>query len=323
MYKIIFRRSLEACLTLFMATLIIFLLTYFAPGDPIELLLNNHAEIALTNTEAYQEKVASLRAEWGLDQNLIVQYVSWIKQLLQLDLGNSLHTGRLISVEIAERLPATIALSVVSLILQIVLGMLLGIVSALHSGRWLDHLIRVICAVFSSLPGFVIGLVSLSLFAVMFNIYEISNDASLSRIWLPAVILGVISAPQLIRVVRASMLSEFGKLYVASALSRGLVSKHLVRHVLRNCWLPVITVIALSLTSLISGAVVIETIFSWPGIGKYALDSILVKDYAVIKGYAFIMVALVIIINLIIDLLYTLVDPRLNRKGAVIFEKSE
>jgi peptide/nickel transport system permease protein len=215
----------------------------------------------------------------------------------------------------AERFPATVLLSVSALLIQVVLGLFFGTVSALKAGKIYDNAIRLACVALASTPAFVIGLFLLSLFSVTLGAYEISSEASLTRLWLPAITLGLIGSPQLIRIVRANMLSEFGKVYVLSALSRGLNRKRVVRHVLRNALLPVITMVGLSLTALISGAVVIESIFSWPGIGKYALDSIMLKDYPVIQGYAFVMVSIVILIHLFVDVVYALIDPRVHRKG--------
>ncbi|MBD0379629.1 ABC transporter permease [Paenibacillus sedimenti] len=315
MYKVIFRKGLEAIITLFCATLIIFLLTHLAPGDPIALLLKQPSEVAMSNAQAYEEKAAELRAQWGLDQPMIVQYGTWIRRLLNFDLGTSIHTGRPVSSEIAARLPATIVLAISALFIQVVLGVLFGTGSARKAGMPYDSVIRLLCVALASTPAFVIGLVLLSLFAVTLGAYEISSEASLTRLWLPAITLGLIGAPQFIRVVRANLLSELGQIYVLSALSRGLGKKQAVKHGVRNALLPTITMVALSLTTLVSGAVVIESIFSWPGIGKYALDSILLKDYPVIQGYALVMVSLVVLIHLLVDVMYVLVDPRIRSKG--------
>lgn len=321
MYKIILRKGLQAFLTLLCATLIIFALTHLAPGDPIRLLLSQSSDVALSDTKAYEEKAAELRAQWGLDQSLIAQYVAWIQRLLCFDLGTSIHTGKPVSSEIAERLPATIALSLAALFIQGVLGLLFGTVSALQAGKSYDSAIRLICVALASIPGFVIGLGLLFLFAVTFNAYEISSEASLNRLWLPALTLGMIGAPSLIRMMRANMLAEFGQTYVLSALSRGLRKGLIIKHVIRNALLPSLTMMALSLTTLISGAVVIESIFSWPGIGKYALDSILLKDYPVILGYAFVMVSLVVLIHLFVDVGYAFIDPRIRSKGEAEVEE--
>ncbi|CAH1195323.1 Dipeptide transport system permease protein DppB [Paenibacillus plantiphilus] len=314
MYRMLLRKLLEAFVTLFCATLIIFALIRLAPGDPVQLLLGHPGEAALSDKQAFNDRAAGLRAQLGLDQSMIKQYTAWIHNLVQLDLGTSIHTGRAVSAEIVARLPATAMLSAAALLIQAVLGLFFGTVSALKAGKSYDNAIRLACVALASTPAFVIGLFLLSLFAVTLGAYEISSEAGLSRLWLPALTLGLIGAPQLIRMVRANMLSEFGRIYVLSALSRGLSRERVVKHALRNALLPVITMIALSLTSLISGAVVIESIFSWPGIGKYALDSILLKDYPVIQGYALVMVSLVILIHLCVDVVYALIDPRIHRK---------
>lgn len=309
------RKLLGAFITLFCATLLIFILIRLAPGDPVKLLLGHPADVAMSDTQAYDQKVAEMRGQLGLDQHVAAQYAAWLQRLLRLDLGTSIFTGQPVGAEIAQRLPATAILAVFALALQVALGLIFGTISALKAGRMHDHIIRLACVALASTPAFVAGLLLLSLAAVTLGMYEISSEADVKRVWLPAVTLGLIGAPSLIRVVRANMLSELGRTYVLSALSRGLDRRRVVGHALRNALLPLVTVVALSLTALISGAVVIESIFSWPGVGKYALDSIMLKDYPVIQGYALVMVSLIIFIHLTVDVVYTLIDPRLHRKG--------
>ncbi|XID95585.1 ABC transporter permease [Paenibacillaceae bacterium WGS1546] len=316
MYRMLLHKLLQAVVTLFIATLIIFLLIRLAPGDPVKVLLSRTGEIAMSDSQAYDRKLAELRAQHGLDQNMAAQYAAWAQNLLRLDLGASIHTGRQVQSEIAARLPATFMLAAAALLAQIALGLLFGIVSALRAGKAWDNAVRLACVALASTPAFVLGLVLLSMFAVTLGIYEISSEATLARLWLPALTLGLIGAPQLIRVVRANLLSELGQTYVSAALARGLNRKLVVRHAFRNALVPVSTMVGLSFAGLVSGAVVIESIFSWPGVGKYALDSILLKDYPAIQGYALVMVALVIFINLFVDALYAMIDPRLRRKEA-------
>ncbi|RCW77019.1 ABC transporter permease [Saliterribacillus persicus] len=315
MLLIFSRKILEALLTLGLATSILFILIRLAPGDPVAIMIGQSSDVASSNTERYEQKLLELRSEFGLNQTIFQQYFIWMKQLILFDLGDSIHTGRSVMTEIADRLPATILLSVAALFIQIVLGILLGVLSALKFGRFFDHLTRFLCVLFASTPGFVIGLVLLSTFAVTFSTYEINTEAKLSRLWLPALTLGMIGAPQWIRTIRANMLTEFGQPYISSAVSRGLKYRRIVEHAFKNTLLPIVTMTGLSLTTLISGAVVIESIFSWPGIGKYALDSILLKDYPVIQGYALLMIALVIVIHLVIEIVYSFIDPRIHRKG--------
>jgi len=317
MHKTLLRRGIEALVTLLCATLVIFLLTRLSPGDPVRLYMSASADVAMSDTTAFEAKAAELRAEWGLDRGFAAQYADWIERMLRLDLGASLHTGRPVADEIAERLPATLALSAAALLLQLLLGVSAGTYSALRAGKPSDGIIRLACVVLASAPGYVIGLLLLSLFAVTLDAYEISSTASLDRLWLPAAVLGLVGAPPFIRVVRASVLTEFGQLYVLSSMARGLPRIKVMLHALRNALLPVVTMTGLSLTSLIGGSVVIESIFAWPGIGQYALDSILRKDYPVIQGYACVTVALVVVVHYMIDILYLYADPRLRgTKGA-------
>ncbi len=311
---VLLRKLMEALLTLICATVILFMLIRLAPGDPAVLLLGQPSEVAAMHTEVYEQKAAELREQWGLDQPMAIQYVSWLGRLVQLDLGTSLHTGRAVSAELAERLPATLQLTAAALAVQLLLGFWLGIVSALKAGTFSDQLIRLACVTLASTPAFVTGLCALLLFAVTLGAYEISSEASWSRLWLPALTMGLASMPQFARMVRANMLAELGQTYVLAALSRGLARRRVIGQASRNALLPLVTVTALSAATFASGAVVIESLFAWPGIGKYALDSILRKDYPVIQGYAFVMVTLVILIHLCVDVLYAYIDPRLQRK---------
>lgn len=314
MAAILLRKLLDAALTLFCATLILFILIRLAPGDPATVLLGQPGEVAGNQLQVYEEKAVELREQWGLDRPFLVQYASWSGRLLQFDLGTSLLTGRQVSDELAVRLPATLQLSLAALFIQVLLGVVLGTVSALKAGTVSDSFIRLVCVALASTPAFVIGLFLLLLFAVSLGMYEISSEATFARLWLPALTMGLASMPQFARMVRANMLAEFGQTYVLAALSRGLSRRQVVGHACRNALLPLVTVIALSFASFISGAVVIESLFSWPGVGKYALDSIMRKDYPVIQGYAFVMVAFIIVIHLCVDVIYAYLDPRLRHK---------
>ncbi|MFC4597168.1 ABC transporter permease [Cohnella hongkongensis] len=314
MLRLIVRKLLEALITLLGATWILFVLVRLAPGDPVKLLLGSGAEVALSDSQAFDRKAAELREELGLNENVAVQYVSWLKRLAQADLGSSIHTGMAVGAELADRLGATLALSLSALTVQVGLGLLLGMASALKAGKLADNAVRLACVVLASVPAFVVGLALLGLFAVTLGAYEISSEASPGRLWLPAVAMGLLGAAQFARVVRAQLLSELGRTYVLSALARGLSRRLVVRHALRNALLPLVTLIALSLTATIGGAVVIESVFSWPGIGKYALDGIMRKDYPVIQGYAVVMISLVVLIHFVVEVAYALLDPRVARK---------
>ncbi len=304
---------LQMLITVFAASLVLFALIRLAPGDPAKLLIGRTMEIAW-DAAAYEATLNELRQEMGLNGSLFSQYTSWIGSLLQMDLGTSFYTDRSVAAEIGERLPSTFLLAGTALAVQMAIGLFIGIRSAVHSGTWFDTVVRLLCVGLASVPGFVIGLMLLLVLAVQMGFYEISSQATLSRLWLPALTMGLLGAPQVIRVVRANLLSELGQVYIQSALSRGLSSTRVVRHAMRNVLLPTITLMGLSLTSYISGAVVIESIFAWPGLGEYALNGILHKDYPALQGYALVMVLSVVVIHLIVEALYVWLDPRMARR---------
>lgn len=314
MLRSILKKILEIVITVLLSTIVIFLLVHLAPGDPVEMLYGRAIEVA-SDKQEYEEDMEEIRNSLGLNDSLTVQYFRWLKRLAQLNMGESIRTGRPVTVEIMEKLPATVLLAVTALLIQIALGLAFGVLSAIKAGKAQDNVIRFVCVFFTSVPSFVIGLVLLSVFAVSLNAYIIGGGVSLKQIWLPALALALGLAPQSIRVVRASMLTEFGQTYVLAARARGLSRHFIVKNALRNSAIPIITIISFSLAALLGGSVVIETVFAWPGIGKYAMDSIFAHDYPVIQGYAFVMVFMVICVNLLVDILYMVIDPRLRKTG--------
>ena len=308
------RKLAEMAVTLLLATLVLFVLTHMAPGDPVRLMLGE-PEIGTANSEAYRLRYAEMRRELRLDDNLFLQYGVWLGRLFRFDLGHSIHTRRPVRTELLERLPATLQLALPALSLQLVLGTVLGVASAVNRGRMTDHAIRVGCVVLASVPVFALGLALLYFFGVRHALYTIANEAGWGRLWLPATTLGLIAAPPLARMIRTNLLQEFGRPYILAALSRGLRRRQIVRGAFRNVLLPVVTMTALSAASLVGGAVVVESVFSWPGIGKYALDSILLHDHPVIQGYGFVTIVMILLINLGVDIVYICLDPRLRGRS--------
>ena len=310
--KRIVNKLVETGVTLLLATLVLFIIINLAPGDPIRILLGT-PEVASVNNQVYQEKYQELREAYHLDDSILVQYVAWMKNVLRFNLGDSFYTNQPVIIELGKRMPATLLLTIPAIIIQLTLGIGLGIISALKHNKTIDNLIRLFCVFLSSLPGFAISLMLLYLFAVRLKLYEISHTVSLMRLYLPTITLGIISSPALIRVVRSNMLEELGKQYTAFAIARGVKKRAVIRGALKNIMLPIMTLAAHSSVNLIGGSVIIESIFSWPGIGKYALDSILLRDYPVVQGYGFLMICIVIAINLLVELGYIFIDPRLKR----------
>lgn len=310
--KRVFNRVGVFFITLLLSTFLLFTLIRYAPGDPVKMLLGT-PETSDIYSESYQERYEEKIQELHLHESIPKQYYRWGKNLLNLNLGNSIYSNQAVTKELSEKLPATIALTVPAIAIQLLLGVTLGVISALRANSWVDNLIRFFCSVTSSLPGFSISLMLIYLFAVELGSYEISTEANFSRLWLPAITLGIISSPGFIRFVRSSMLEEMGKLYVANDLALGKKPSVIISGILNNISLQIITVTATTFANLIGGSVVIESVFSWPGIGKYAMDSILMLDYPVIQGYGLLMIVLVITINTIVDLIYILFDPQIKQ----------
>ena len=310
--KRVFNRIGVFFITLLLSTFLLFTLIRLAPGDPVKMLLGT-PETSDIYSDSYQKRYEEKRHELYLYESIPKQYLRWGKNLLDLNLGKSIYSNQAVTKELSEKLPATIALTIPAIGIQLLLGIILGVVSALNANKWLDNWIRLFCSIISSLPGFSISLMLIYLFAVKFGSYEISTAANFSRLWLPAIALGVISSPGFIRFVRSSMLEEMGKLYVANDLGLGKKSSVIIFGILNNISLQIITVTATTFANLIGGSVVIESVFSWPGIGKYAMDSILMLDYPVIQGYGLLMVILVITINTLVDFVYILFDPQIKQ----------
>jgi len=306
-------RLVSMIITLLGTSLVTFMLVRLAPGDPVERIIGLPSESAVGGMRVSEERREALRAELGLDQPLPVQYVIWLGRIVQLDLGTSFRSRQPVAVELANRLPATIALAGSAFCVQCIVAFTFGILAAVKANRWADQVIRFASVAVAACPSFLIGLLLLMLFAVQIPWYTISGPARLDRLTLPAVTLGVISAPTVLRVLRTSLLDEFGRLYIIFGRAKGLPERRVIlQHVIPNALLPVITLMGLNLASLLSGAVIIETVFTWPGIGKYAVDSIFALDYPVIQGYVLLTTAMVILTNALVDITYVALDPRLR-----------
>lgn len=309
----IFRRIGSSIITLLLASMIIFALVRFAPGDPIDLALGLGPGDLGVNTEMLEDRKEELREQHGLNDSMSIQYLNWLRKLISCDLGESMRTGLPIAQELGRRIPATLLLSIAALLIETILGLLVGFYSAVRAGKIQDEMIRIGCVLLASLPAFILSLLLLFLFAVQLHWYKISSQVELYRLWVPALTLGVIGSPQIVRMVRATMLSELGKLYVSATQSRGLSQRQILQGAFRNALLPIITTLALSFAHLVGGSVVIESIFNWPGLGNYAMNSILIHDYPAVQGYTVLTVATVILINLLVEIAYILADPRVRR----------
>ena len=308
-------RLLGAIPTLLGVSVLTFLFIRLIPGDAIAARLG-------TSTALTPEQLASLRAYFGLDQPLPVQYWNWVSSLLRGDAGYSIRTGRPVFVEIAERLPATLELAAAAALIAIAIGIPLGLLSAMRPRTRLDVATRIGGLVGLSLPSFWLG----TLIIVLFSLYlrwlpntggyvEFTRDpvTNLSMMMFPAITLGVALAAATMRMTRSAMLDVLAADYVRTATAKGLRRALVIRrHVLKNGLIVVVTLLGIQVGQLLGGAVVVEEIFSIPGIGRMLLTAIVQRDYALVQGGVLVIAILFVVVNIVVDLLYGYLDPRIR-----------
>lgn len=311
---------------------VVFFMVRAIPGDPAQILLGQNAT---------QEQVANLRANMGLDKPVIVQYGLFLKDALTGNLGESIVTGRPVTTELLTRLPATLELTTFAMLIAILVGVPVGVISAVKQYSWLDKITAVLALTGISMPIFWLAMILVVIFTVEFQILpfpgRLSSDMAISAVtgivlvdslltlnfagfWdglkhliLPALALGTIPMAIITRMTRSSMLEVMGEDYVRTARAKGVVPWRVVfKHALRNALLPTITVIGLQVGLLMGGAIITEQIFSWPGIGQIAYDSINRRDYAMIQGVVLYGAFLFVLVNLLVDILYAVLDPRVR-----------
>lgn len=288
-------------------TVIVFGIMFLTPGDPAILMLGENAP---------QEDLDALRVRLGLDEPPYVQYGMWLGRVVQFDFGRSIRSGRPVTDEIIARLPATIELALLATLLAIVVGVPLGIVSATRPNSAVDHTATVVAFTGLAMPVFWQGLIMILLFALVLDWFPPSGRLGGWQYYvLPTITLGTSAIAAITRMTRATMLETLSQDYVRTARSKGLTGRNIVyRHALRNAMIPIVTVIGLQFGGLLSGAVITETIFSWPGIGRLAVDAIRSKDFPVVQGVVMVFALLYALVNLLTDLLYGFLDPRLKTR---------
>ncbi len=300
----IVRTLLLSLITLFGVSVLIFLMLRVLPGDPARVLAGLNAS---------EEQVARLRDQLGLDDSLLAQYWQFITGVLQGDLGQSARTSRPVSSEIAVRLPATLILAVVATVIGSIVGITAGVVAAVRRNSILDHVISSVAMMGVSMPVYWLGLLLILLFAVTLGWLPAAGSGEPLSIVLPAVTLAAFSTALVSRMTRASMLEVLGQDYIRTAEAKGAPPKTvIIRHGLRNAFIPILTVISLQFGALLGGAVLTETVFGWPGIGRLLVDSIGARDFAVVQGIVLVYAAAFILLNVIVDVLYVVVDPRIR-----------
>lgn len=290
-------------------TFLSFLLSYLSPSDPVEIMMKKKGNMVS------EEVIERKREELGLNQPLVVQYVNWLKGIVKGDFGTSYKSNKPVLQEIQKCLPYTIKLTLLSMFLTIVISTPLGVLCARYKDGWLDNILRFVTYLFSSLPSFFLALVLMYFFALKLKWFPVIAKGSTGGIVMPALVLSLTLAAWYIRQVRAIVLGELEKEYIDGLLARGVSeTKIMFGHVLRNCLMPLVTLVGISFGTMLGGSTIVESIFTWPGVGKMAVDSITSRDYPVIQGYVVWMALIFLFINALVEISYSLLDPRL-RKG--------
>ena len=334
MLSFIIRRTFSIIPTLLGVSIIIFLMLAITPGDPAELLLGERAT---------EETLEAMREHLGLNEPLYVQYGLFLKRLIKFDLGETIWTRQKVWDEIKQRYPATIELSIAAMFLSCFFGIILGIISATKQYSWFDYMSMIASLVGVSIPVFWLGLVLMLVFSLYLGWFPMSGrmgigidleiitnfyvlDAILTRNWpalkdvlwhlaLPAFALSTIPLAIIARMTRSSMLEVLRQDYIKTAKAKGLgQTKIVLKHALRNGLIPVITVIGLQFGIMLGAAILTETVFAWPGVGKWIFDGVVKRDYMVIQGGTLIVAACFVLVNLVVDVLYAVINPRISIK---------
>ena len=312
MASYILRRVLSTVPVMAIVALFVFSLLYIAPGDPAAVIAGDQASPA---------DVERIREGLGLDRPFLVQFGTWLWRILHGDLGTSIFTNLPVSALIAQRIEPTLSLMVLTLVLTILVAVPLGVVAAWKAGSWVDRTIMAFAVFAFSLPVFVVGYVLAYVFALQFDWLPVQGYTPLAEgFWpwlqnliLPALALGCVYIALIARITRASMLEVLQQDYIRTARAKGLDQRSILFvHALKNAAVPIITVIGIGVALLIGGAVVTESVFAIPGLGRLTIDAILRRDYPVIQGIVLMFSFLYVLVNLMVDVTYTLVDPRIR-----------
>ena len=305
------RRLLQLIPILFAITFLSYGMMRLAGSDVVEQKMEN------TGGTVSQEMIDAAREELGLDKPFIVQYVTWLGKLAQGDMGVSYVSGKPVFSTFVSKLPATLLLAVVSILLTVIVSIPLGIWSAVNQNRAADYVIRTASFVGNSLPNFFVSLLLMYFFAIRLNWFPvISRDVSLQSVVLPSITLAIAMSAKYLRQVRATVLDELSKDYVLGAKARGVkFQTTMMKSVMKASLVTIITLLTLSIGSLLGGTAIVESIFMWDGVGKMAVDAINMRDYPIIQAYVMWMAVIYVLVNLVTDVSYRYLDPRIRLGG--------
>lgn len=304
MFQYVLKRLFSTLPVLIGISLLLFFMLRMLPGDPAQVLAGQMAS---------QEDIQSIRQQLGLDQPIFIQYGLFLSRLAQFDLGRSARTQNPVIEEIWSRLPNTVLLAVSAITLACLFGIPAGIISAVRPYSWMDYLFTSLALFGISMPVFWLGLMLVVVFSVLLKWLPAGGTGSFKHILLPSITLAAFVVAFITRMTRASMMEALSQDYTTTARSKGLKEKVvIIKHALKNALIPIITVVGLQFGLLLGGAVLTETVFAWPGMGRLIVDSILARDYPVIQGAILIFGLLYILVNLVVDLIYACIDPRIR-----------
>lgn len=298
------RRVLVALPAILGVIVIVFAMVRLAPGDPALLLAGEFAD---------QATVERVRERFGLDRPMHEQFIAFVGNLARGDLGRSTRTNRPVVEDLATFFPNTLELALGGILVAILIGIPAGVISAVRRNTWVDAVVTFLALLGVSMPVFWFGLLAILFFSVNLGWFPVAGRGTLAHLVLPAITLGVSSTAIIARMTRSSMLEVLDQDYVRTARAKGVLrSSVIVKHALRNALVPVVTVGGLEFGRLMAGAVLTETVFTWPGIGRLLVDSILARDYPVVQGAVLVIATAFIFVNLLVDLVYGLIDPRIR-----------
>ena len=309
--KYLFKKLIHSIPVLIGVSLISFTLGILAPGDPALQVLSMDGINQPTETEIF-----NLREEMGLNDPLPIQYVNWVKKAMNGDLGKSYISGEPVFDELVRRIPVTFSIAIFSVILAILIGIPLGVIMAVKNNSYIDNIGRIIALIFISIPGFWFSFISITIFSEKLKILPTSGFESFKSLIMPSFILASGTIGVIMRLTRANVLKELNKNYIITAESKGLPYKIIVmKHAFLNSLLPVITLIGNYFAGILGGTAIIESIFAIPGMGRFVIEGIFNRDYPVVQGYVLFTGIVYIIFNLLIDLSYLILNPKIRLGG--------
>jgi len=286
--------------------ILVFCILYLLPSDPVLMMIDP--------SSATPEVIANLRHQLGLDRPFYIQFASYFNKIIHGDFGNSMMNSEPVLPKILKHFPATLMLTIASSIIAVIVGVLLGVLSAIHRNRWIDIVARIVGLFGISMPTFWTGILLILLFSIQLHWLPVMGSDGFKTLVLPAITLGIVGAGFIVRMVRNSMLEVIHEQFIVTLRSKGLSEKAIMyQHALRNALIPAITMMGVLIGEMLAGAVVIETVFSRQGIGRIIADAIMAKDLPVVQGVVFFSAIIYIIVNLIVDISYTYIDPRVRR----------